>query len=339
MNANYPNDVQDIVERVDRPVRIVQLVPCYNEKDFIHGCISHLYDQVDRLIILEGAIESKVPGGSTRSTDGTCDIIQDFKKNHDPGRKISLIQLPRAFKNIEEQKQIGINLLVDNDIALWVEADERIHPEEVPRVRRAFDLVPQMSEIIVLFAHHFRDPYHIRKPRYDWQVNHQRIFRYRRGYQYKSHPVVSTADGHCTFFSPHFQSKRFNLISPLIYFHYGYSRPNMRDVMLEKQAYYSKELEKFGAVKEFDEKVNEFLNFNEDLREIGYFPLEDHPKCMQDHSIMQYHEPFYEGKELVNWREFSPFKEAFAGESLPTIYNFMSGKNPRMPMFRNSIKI
>lgn len=328
-----------IVERINKPARITLAIQAHNEENLIEGAIKHLYDEVDRIIVIEGAVENRLnqtPDG--HSTDRTADIIKEIKKSFDLKKKIVFIQIKRPWKSLEELKQTFFDMSNDGDYILICDADERYNPKDIARLRTLIDREPNISEVVPLFLHFYRDFEHIAVPASEWQPQHQRFFKYERGMTYKSHPVATDSNGRCTYFSPEYQHRRF-ILNNFYVWHYGYARPNMDAIMRDKQAYYGKELQKLNANKAFDQKVNEFLNKTEDLSKIAYYPLELHPECMKRHFMASYKESFYEGKSFKSWTEFEPYKSDVAHKDYGNIWLWMQGLNPRMPFFSNSIII
>lgn len=262
----YVPQMASIAERVNKPARIVQCIQMHNEQDFALPVLSHLYDVVDRIIVIEGAVANRpnaTPDG--HSTDQTLEIIKDFKANHDPLKKVVIISIGRPWKNLEEMKQTFLDMSIPGDWILINDADEFYRPDDIKRLRKAIDLNPHACEFVPNFLHFYGDIFHVAVPGPEWQPQHQRFFKYVRGMKYNSHPVVTDPAGHCTYFSPHYQHRRVMLNDFFIY-HYGYARRNMNEVMGQKKEYYSKELLKHGGANaKFDQKVRDWFDGSEPL--------------------------------------------------------------------------
>ena len=108
-NHNLPNQVTSILDAVNNPqIKIVQCIQACNEEQLIEACILQVYDKVDRIVVIEGAVQSKVAAGQAtpdgHSLDRTAEIIKEIKVNKDPDHKIILVQIDRPWQNLEELK-------------------------------------------------------------------------------------------------------------------------------------------------------------------------------------------------------------------------------------------
>lgn len=337
IGANYKSQVDDILDHINRKSRITQCIQCYNEEAFIGYTLQSIYNEVDRILVVEGAVANRMKGESPRSIDGTIDIIKDFKKNQDKDGKLTLIQMPQAFESLEAMKQVFLNASVENDYLLINDADEFYRPEDIRRLRITIDRYPLTREIVPLFLHFWRDFSHIKIPAPEWQPQHQRFFKYRRGMKYNNHPIVTDPEGHCTYFSPHYQPRRL-LLNQFYVWHYGYARPNLDELMREKQSYYKNELDKFGATQEFDEKVVEFLERTESIESVATYSG-NHPAVMRTHPLMEHQDSFLLNKQFQDWKLVSPYKEDLANEPYGNIWLWMQGLNPRMEFYHNGVII
>jgi len=332
MNQYYVPQMQNIVERVNRPVRIIQCIQMHNEEEFAHAVLGSLYDEVDRILAIEGAVENR-PNATEdgHSTDRTVEIINDFKENHDPDNKVIIISIPKFWKNLEEMKQTFLDMSIPGDWILINDADEFYRPEDIRRLRQAIELEPQAQEFIPTFLHFYGDYTHVAKPGPEWNTQHQRIFKYVRNMKYNSHPVVTDPGGHCTYFSPHYQSRRFVPRDPIYIYHYGYARTRMDEVMQEKQKYYKGELAQHdGADKKFDQKVEDWFSNAEPVLEYDG----EHPSCMTSHAF----ESTVRGTIVGNWREDPFYSKAIAGEDVGNIYLCMTQQaTPHMSLYHNGL--
>jgi cellulose synthase/poly-beta-1,6-N-acetylglucosamine synthase-like glycosyltransferase len=223
----YVPQMASIAERVNNPPRLVQCIQCLNEEEFIGLTLSSIYDEVDRIVVIEGAVANhpRVTEDG-HSIDRTVEIIEDFKDNHDPDNKVIFISIKQPWANLEELKQMFLSMSCPGDWIIINDADEFYRPEDIRRLRRAIGLNPHATEFVPNFLHFYRDFWHVAVPGPEWQPQHQRVFKYTQGMKYNSHPVVTDADGRCTYFSAHYQPRRVMLNDFFIY-HYGYARNNM----------------------------------------------------------------------------------------------------------------
>lgn len=335
MNYYQPQTLS-IGERVNRPVRLVQVIQAFNEEEFIELTLKSIYSEVDRIIIIEGAVglrKNATPDG--HSTDKTIEIIEKFKNESDPDKKVLFIKINRPWKNLEEMKQTFLDVSSHGDILLINDADEFYDPKDMQRIRRFFDLNPHASELIVNFLHFYGDLHHIAVPGPEWSTTHQRIIKYVRGSKYLSHPVLTDPGGHCTYFSPHYQNRRFVPKVPINIWHLGYARRNMDGLMQQKREYYEKELAKHdGANKKFDKKVQAWFDKTEPIL------LYDgsYPDVIASKVFLTV--PNIYGKHVGNWRDDLFYSKVLRGLPIGTIPLCMNKQaQPYMRFYHNGIDI
>ncbi|MCV0439768.1 MAG: glycosyltransferase [Hydrogenophaga sp.] len=331
---HYVPQMQSIAERVNKPVRIVQCIQMHNEEEFAEAVLSSLYDEVDRILVIEGAVENR-PNATEdgHSTDRTVEILADFKANRDPDNKLIIISIPKFWKDLEEMKQTFLDMSVPGDWMLINDADEFYRPEDIRRLRRAIELNPHAQEFVPNFLHFYGDFNHVAVPGPEWQPQHQRVFKFVRGMKYNSHPVVADPVGHCTYFSPHYQVRRVMLNDFFIY-HYGYARAGMDEVMEQKQAYYKGELAKHdGADEKFDQKVKDWCANAEPVLEYDG----EHPSAI---AVQAFEHNPVRGKVVGNWREDRFYSQVLAGEAYGNIWLCMTQQaTPHMPTFHNGMEV
>ena len=337
----YVPQMQSIAERVNTPARLVQCIQMHNEEEFAFTVLSSIYDDVDRIIVIEGAVENRPNATETgHSTDMTVKILQDFKKNHDPDNKLLIISINRPWENLEAMKQTFLDMSVPGDWLVINDADEFYRPEDIRRLRKAIELEPHAQEFVPNFLHFYGDCFHVAVPGPEWQPQHQRIFKYVRGMKYNSHPVVTDPAGHCTYFSPHYQHRRYMLNDFFIY-HYGYARRNMNRIMEEKQEYYEKELAGHGAANEkFDQKVQAWFDDTEPVLEYsGPNPFLDLFKPEPGIPLPS----VITNKELNvvgDWSNDPFYSKVLSNESYGNIYLCMTGQAaPGMQHYHNGLTV
>lgn len=312
-NNDLDNQVSSTVDAIDSKPRIIQCIQACNEESLIEACMLQLYDKVDRIIVIEGAVQNKVDAGQAtpdgHSLDNTVDIIKAVKADKDPDKKIVFVQIDRPWQHLEELKNSFFQYMQDGDWMLITDADEFIMPEVVDELREAISLEPWATEFVPAgFYHFWRDAWHMRKPSGDWGQQHQRFIRFQPGLNYQNHPVASDANGVCTYFDPRYLSRRFVLNSFVVY-HYSYCKDDTEDVKSKKE-FYDKELgqEKHGDVGAYARggQTDEYLTMQEDLATVVTFDGE-HPPAMREHPITQARHEFLADKELVNYTEVAPY--------------------------------
>ena len=330
----YVPQMQSIAACVNKPVRFVQCIQMHNEEQFAEAVLSSIYDEVDRILVIEGAVENR-PNSTEdgHSTDRTLEIVKDFKANRDPDKKLVIISINKPWKNLEEMKQTFLDMSVPGDWLLINDADEFYRPADIKRLRRAIDLEPHVQEFVPNFLHFYGDFEHVAVPGPEWQPQHQRVFKYVRGMTYNSHPVVTDPAGHCTYFSPHYQSRRVMLNDFFIY-HYGYARAGMDEIMKQKQAYYKAELAQHdGADKKFDKKVQDWFDGTEPVLQYDG----EHPSVISPQAFL--HNPV-RGQAVGTWREDRFYKRVLAGEPYGNIWLCMTQQAvPHMQPYHNGMTV
>lgn len=339
---NLPNQVSAICDAIGKKPRIIQCIQACNEEALIEACILQVYNKVDKIIVIEGAVQNKVdakqatPDG--HSLDRTVEIIKDVKKNKDPDRKIIFVQIDRPWRDLEELKSTFFQYMQEGDWMLITDADEFIFPEVVDSLRTAVSAEPWATEFVPSrFYHFWRDAWHMRKPSGDWGQQHQRFIKFQNGLHYVNHPVARDASNQCTYFSPQYLMRRFVLPSFVI-FHYSYCRLGANDVA-QKKEFYDKEL---GQAKHADVgayarggQTEEFTNKAEDLSTVLRFDGL-HPPVMATHPITQRKDEFLASKEpLVSHMEVEPYNL----ERTPLIWVWASeGKEPYTRLY-NTVEV
>ena len=323
-DTDAPNQISATVDALDAQPKIVQCIQACNEEKLIEACMLQLYDKVDRIVVIEGAVKSKVEAGQAtpdgHSLDRTVDIIKEVKANKDPDKKIIFVQIDRPWNDLEELKNSFFQYMQDGDWMLITDADEFIHPEVVDKLREAIDLEPWATEIVPAgFYHFWRDAYHMRKPDGDWGQQHQRFIKFRPGLNYQNHPVARDGEGVCTYFDPRYLTRRF-VLKDFVVFHYSYCKDDAEDIT-RKKAFYAAELgqDKHGDVGAYARggQTDEYLNEGEDLDTVLRFDGA-HPPAMASHPITQQRSKFLSDKELVNFADAEPYNL----EHVPLIWIF-----------------
>lgn len=319
---NQPNQVSAICDSINKQARIIQCIQACNEEELIEPCMTQLYEKVDRIIVIEGAVESKVEAGQAtpdgHSLDRTVEIIKDVKANKDPDNKIIFVQIDRPWKNLEELKETFFQYMQDGDWMLITDADEFIHPEVVDKLREAIEVEPWATEFVPsAFYHFWRDAWHMRKPSGDWGQQHQRFIRFQPGLHYQNHPVARDANNVCTYFDQRYLMRRF-VLPEFVYYHYSYCRDSDKDIE-EKKAYYEKELgqEKHGDVGAYARggQSDEYISYGEDLSTVVKFDGL-HPPAMASHRFVLRKDSFLADKELANYKSVPPYNL----ETVPLIW-------------------
>jgi len=278
------NQVSAICDAIDSKPRIVQCVQCVGEETLIEACILQLYDQVDKIIVIEGGTQNKVAAGQAtkdgHSLDRTVAIIKDVKANKDPDKKIIFVQIDRPWASLEELKNTFFQYMQDGDWMLITDADEFITPETVDLLREAISVEPYATEFVPTFYHFWKDRRFVRNPaKLGFGVQHQRFIKFQQGLHYVNHPVARDKDGVCTYFDPKYLGRRFVLPNFDI-FHYSYMNFKQKDIA-EKKAFYEKELTDPAANNErsmIDVQFSDYTESEDDLLVCGIV----HPDIIEE---------------------------------------------------------
>jgi len=346
--------ISRILDNVNVDLGNIKLVKClavHNEEDWIEFNLKNNYEEFDIIRVVEGAVEGRplsTPEG--HSTDSTLDKIKNFP---DPDNKIELYTIDRPFKSLEEQKQLFLEFASEGEWLFIVDCDEFYMEGDIERVRSAIHKYPKASEFIPTFLHFYRDFFHLKAPHPEWQMQHQRIIRYREGMRYHTHPVATDAAGQCTYFTPQYQPDRFTIPNLYIY-HYGHAKGIEFHRM--KHEFYKSELEKFklkdgtNASDKFDEKFIEFVERKEPLDTIlhydGLHPLamRDHPQREEKATNTAYYAQILDGgseyrihgnSEIKNWKE----NDIYGREKLPNIALLMLAPWQQMTEYYNVCEV
>lgn len=311
---DLPNQVSAICGAIGKKPRIVQCIQACNEEKLIEPCMLQLYDKVDRIIVIEGAVKNKVDAGQAtpdgHSLDRTVEIIKDVKKNKDPQNKIIFVQIDRPWADLEELKSTFFQYMQEGDWMLITDADEFLMPDVVDKLRAAISLEPWASEFVPGgFYHFWRDAWHMRRPSGDWGQQHQRFIRFQAGLNYKNHPVARDAQDVCTYFDPRYTLRRF-VLKDFVYFHYSYCKDDADDIK-KKKDFYNKELgqDKHGDIGAYARggQTDEYLGQSEDLATVLVYDGQ-HPPAMANHPMVTRKDEFLASKtNLENFKTAEPY--------------------------------
>ena len=313
-------------------IKLVKCIGCHNEADWIEYVLRNNYEEFDIIRIVEGAVVGR-PNSTDdgHSKDNTLELIRNFP---DPDNKIQLFTINRHFKSLEEQKQIFIDTASPGEWLVVCDADEFYMEGDVNRIRRAIKKHPLASEIIPTFLHFYRSFGFVRDYEEEWGLWHQRIIKYVPGMRYYTHPVLTLSDGRCTYFTPEMQPHRY-MMPDLYVYHYGHAKPH--EAHRTKAEFYRSELGKFegrggSAADEFDIKLDEFINYKEDISKILRYDGK-HPSVLDSHPLRNIKEKFYDDKLIKDFKD----SEAY-NSRLPTIPQWMKYKIKMQP-FYNTVEV
>lgn len=107
---------QHIINNSGKATRLVQCIQCHNEEDLIQHTMRSIYDEVDKIIVIEGAVVAR-PNRTEdgHSTDKTVERIQEFIEEEDVDKKVLFIQNTRPFIDLEEMKNTFLHHVEEGD--------------------------------------------------------------------------------------------------------------------------------------------------------------------------------------------------------------------------------
>ena len=223
-----------------------------NAMDYLPTIVKNIYDHVDQIIIVEGAVKDfgYKNTNNWHSTDGTYEWLTDDDKLYDPYGKISIVVTDRPWANkIEMQNQIASR--VNGDIYIKMDSDE------VWDISTLNDVVKYMSEhrdvdiIKMPFVHLWTSfNYEAKDAGGKWGTKHPRVWRWRNGFRHlKSfNYFVDTRKDNRNVSETYYRVVEWNGGS---IYHFGYVRTKQR--VDEKLYYYkSRGIEKTVDVHVYD---------------------------------------------------------------------------------------
>ncbi len=303
-------------------IYIIQCIGAHNEEEWIEYPIKSIYGEVDKIIVVEGAVQGRPESTEDgHSIDGTFEKVKTFP---DPDNKIELITKDGHWASLEEQKQVFLDRAREiqernPDLMIFLainDCDEIYTPKDIQRFRKAVELRPYATEFVPTFIHFWRDFSHCRTPSEEWNITHQRFFRYQIGMKYNAHPVVADAQGMDTCLSGPYQQFRFQIPNLYIY-HYGAAKP--LDFQKKKLKFYQKELAKHGkdAVEDAERKYDEMVSYTERDEDVLLF-TGNHPEVMKEHSRFKHVDENLSKRILMPWHE----SKFYDGRPIPVVFNY-----------------
>jgi len=253
---------------------IVACYPVFNEDEFLECSLKSIYPFVDRIIVLDGAVELMMfcanPDGS--STDRTLEIVRSFP---DPEQKIMLIS--KRWTTLTSKRTAYLELCDEGDIVFTVDGDEVHKASDVKRLLRVFEN-EDIQGILNSYYYFYPDFYHILTYRYADKRN-VRIFRLLNEHHYISTDEnVVDKDGRSILHGTilHYAV---NDRSPHIYHYSKLRRPEKE---MNRRIYrFNRDLVRFGEPTENPEEVRKKIG-KEDLTYTEFKGT--HPSVMFDHS-------------------------------------------------------
>ncbi|MEX2160732.1 MAG: hypothetical protein WD751_02365 [Anaerolineales bacterium] len=205
-----------------------------------------LYPFAHEIIVVEGATRAakSLATAGGHSTDGTLEMLHEFKRGQDPDKKIQVITAAdEGYADgfwPEKEEMSGAYARRISGQWLWqVDSDEFYLEADMAAVLSLLEAEPGIStisfpyfELFGGFSSTITGSWHLHQ-----QTLCHRIFRWGEGYRYSAHrpPTVTDADGK-DLRKGHWVSYPQNGAKPIYMFHYSYIFPKQAH---QKVGYYS----------------------------------------------------------------------------------------------------
>ncbi len=206
-----------------------------------------LYPFAHQIVVVEGAVRtaSALARPDGHSVDGTLEMLQQFKRQHDPENKLLVIGAREAgfadgFWPEKDEMSQAYAAHATGDWLWQVDSDEFYLEEDIAALLKSLSNSPEISgvsfpylEFFGSFESYITGQWHLHThPRF------YRLFRWGKGYSYSVHrpPTVLDASG-VDLRSKGWVSNPTNNGKPIVLRHYSYVFPKQA---MQKVGYYSK---------------------------------------------------------------------------------------------------
>jgi len=156
----------------------------YNGSDYIEYVISSIYEVVNQIIIIDGAVKGY---GAEKpwSTDGTLEKIRKWKKDFDLLDKIEIVYTDKLYVN---------KVAMQNEIAKRVTGDYyvKMDADEIWKKETLLNAVLQMNneniDVMKMSFYHFWLSFNnvAKDAGGKWSSKHPRIWKWKKGYYHKT---------------------------------------------------------------------------------------------------------------------------------------------------------
>lgn len=217
--------------------KLILCVAGYNEADTLPYSIGSVYDEVDEIIFVEGAVENRFP--TPHSTDDTLEVVKGLDKDN----KIDVVRKPgdEYWKSLEEQKDVFTRRITPGDWLVICDADEVYMEGDLTKLRKIMPAL-QYKEYIPLFVEFYKDFKHILRPQTGIvNLTNQRVVQMVPGGHYSCHHPTMCIDGHKDSSIDEVYRDRRTIVPDFLIFHLSWTRS--REFMIGKHAYYAEKFE------------------------------------------------------------------------------------------------
>jgi GT2 family glycosyltransferase len=196
-----------------------KIIGCFagvNESEMVKLSISSVYEYLDEIIFVEGAIRGWFD--SPTSTDDTIDVVRSLDKNH----KITIVQHPSGdyWDSLELQKNEFCKRVNIGDWLLIDDCDEIYNGQDLLSIRKIIASRPKYQEIIPIFIEHYGSVrYCITPSPGRCNLTNQRLIRMQPGMHYSCHHPTACLDGHLdSALDPRYADRR--IVIPDFFIHH-----------------------------------------------------------------------------------------------------------------------
>ncbi|MCW5874832.1 MAG: glycosyltransferase family 2 protein [Anaerolineales bacterium] len=217
-----------------------------NAQPFLEYNLRALYPFAHQIIVVEGAAQAAKnlarPDG--HSMDGTLEMLQEFKRNHDPEHKLIIVSATDAgyadgFWPEKDEMSQAYAARATGDWLWQVDSDEFYLESDLAGMLSMLDAQPDVSGYSFLYIEFFggfdsriTGIWHLKQfPRV------QRLFRWKPGYRYMSHrpPAVVNEQGQ-DLTGLRWGGDAILLGQPVVMHHYSYVLPKQAQQKVEYYA-------------------------------------------------------------------------------------------------------
>lgn len=217
-----------------------------NGQPFLEYNLRCLYPFANQIIIVEGAVQAAASIATVdgHSTDGTLQMILDFKRRQDPKNKITLVTAVdegyiNGFWPEKDEMSQAYARRITGDWLWQIDSDEFYREDDLAAISDLLEQSPDISTISFPYYEYFGGFDSIVQGRYQLyeQPLCHRIFKWRTGYKYTTHRPPTVLDEADVDLRSQNWVKRPKIgTRPIYMFHYSYVFPRQAR---QKVGYYS----------------------------------------------------------------------------------------------------
>ena len=195
---------------------IIKCVQALNEEKLIKAQLKNRYDDVDLILVVEGAARGRPDQKDGHSIDKTHKLIKEFCEEQKED-KIVYLTKEYGFTDYEDIKNVFSTFInsnlrgIQNKVCYISDVDEFMTKEDFDKVVETFIGNPECSEVVPKFLHYYDSLDIIQRPvPTKMNILHQRFTRWQNeGMYFFNHPTLtSLRDRVDTACHPSYQDKR-----------------------------------------------------------------------------------------------------------------------------------